>query len=222
MLADRLTWIDDTNRGKHAFLQAEDRCLYFGEYHGREGYKSSPTNQLIFNYKCPPSTAATHAARRGYKEGAVRTIAAGLRRAIPQENAERLTWVPIPPSKAIGHPDYDDRLIRTLAVAFNGYNADVRLLLRQTESTEADHIAGGNRLTLDELLALLEVDQAAFNTRPLRQRIVLFDDVLTSGKHFKCCERRLRDVVPAAVPIFGIFIARCIFPDSADDFEVLT
>lgn len=221
LLPERLTWIDETNRGQHAFLQDVDRCFFFGEYFSGKGYQGGGTNQLIFNYKLKPSIAAINGARRGYKERAVTAIASGLRKSMTQENAERMTWVPIPPSKVMGHPDYDDRLIRTLTAAFDGYNADVRPLLRQTDSTEADHLAG-DRLTPELLRDLLEVDTAALNAQPLRKGIVLFDDVLTTGKHFKCCEHLLRDVVPTAVPIIGIFVARRIFPDPAVDFEDLT
>ena len=46
------------------------------------------------------------------------------------------------------------------------------------------------------------------DARPLRQGIMLFDDVLTTGKHFKSCERCLRTQVPEYFPITGLFIAR--------------
>jgi predicted amidophosphoribosyltransferase len=176
---------------------------------------------LIFNYKCKPSIAAANPRRGGYKESAVATISAGLRKAIRQADAERYTWVPMPPSKAAGHSDYDDRLIRTLLKAFDGYNVDLRPLLQQSMSTEADHNTDV-RLTPDELYALLRVDQARLRARPLRERIALFDDLLTTGKHFKCAERRLRELVPTAVPIVGVFVARRILPNPADEFEDLT
>ncbi|SRR5258706_1364355 len=221
LLPDRLTWIDLTNRDDHPFLQEGDRCLFFGEYFAGKGYQGGGTNQLIFNYKCKPSVAVTNPGRHGHKERAVASIAAGLRKALAQQNAERITWVPIPPSKAVGHPDYDDRLVRALSAAFSGYNMDIRPLLRQTTSTEADHTSS-DRLTPDMLHALLEVDVAALNSEPLRQGLVLFDDVLTTGKHFKCCERRLREVMPVNVPIIGVFVARRILPKPACDFEDLT
>lgn len=221
MLPERLTSIDETNREHHVFLEQGDRCFFFGEYFARRGYRGGGTNQLIFNFKCKPSVAINNAARRAYKEQAISAAAAGLRKAMAQENAERITWVPVPPSKVEGHADYDDRLARTLALAFSGYVADVRRLLRQTASTEADHAAGG-RLTQDALQALIELDRAALNARPLRQTIVLFDDVLTTGKHFKCCERRLREFIPSSLPIIGVFIARRILRDPAEALRDLS
>jgi hypothetical protein len=220
LLPERLTLIDDTNRDQHVFLLPGDKCYFFGEYFAYRGYSGGGTNQLIFNYKCEPSKAVANPARGGHKARAITTIANGLRRAIPQESVERRTWVPIPPSKATDDPEYDNRLLRTLMLAFQGYNADIRELLRQTVTTQADHNAG-NRLTPDQLHGLLEINAAALAIRPLRETIVLFDDVLTTGKHFKCCERRLRDVVPAAIPILGVFVARRILPDPKDEFPIL-
>jgi len=209
LLPERLTSIDETNREQHAFLEPGDRCLFFGEYFAHRGYQGGGTNQLIFNYKCEPTVAAAHLGRRKHKEEAIKAVAAGLRRAMTRSNAERLTWVPVPPSKVPGHADYDDRLMRTLVQAFSGYDVDLRCLLRQSSSTEADH-QSGSRITADALHTLLELDAALLASCALRQSIVLFDDLLTTGKHFKCCERRLRTVVPAQVPIVGVFIARRI------------
>ena len=74
-----------------------------------------------------------------------------------------------------------------------GFNSDIRLLLRRLSSTESDHRAG-DRLTPEALHSLLELDSAAVAAKPVREAIVLFDDVITTGKSFKCCERRLREV----------------------------
>ncbi|MGH8177944.1 MAG: hypothetical protein ACREV5_16955, partial [Steroidobacter sp.] len=145
-----MTWIDDTNRGDHFFLEEHDKCYFFGEYFSGKGYSGGPTNQLIHNFKIKPSVAATNPARGTYKEKAVREIASGLRRAIKPGSIPEMTFVPIPPSKIRGHADYCDRLSRTLRTAFGGLGADIRELLMQTESTEADH-ARADRMSKDEL-----------------------------------------------------------------------
>jgi predicted amidophosphoribosyltransferase len=220
LLPDRLTLIDDTNRGDHPFLEVDDRCFFFGEYFAGKSYKGGPTNQLVFNFKCKPTVAAANARRAHYKNQAIQTIASGMRRVIGQQNAERYTWVPIPPSKAIDDPDYDDRMLRTLRVAFQGYEADIRPLVRQSVSTAADH-EQEKRLTRDALRAVLEVDMANLQAIPLRDGIILVDDVLNSGKHFKESERQLRRAIPADVAIVGIFVARCIHQSPMDDFEVI-
>ena len=160
-------------------------------------------------------------ARHRYKEEAIHCVAAGLRRAIPRATAERLTWVPIPPSKTLGHNDYDDRLMRTLTRVISGYDCDIRPPLRQSMNTQPDH-SGGDRLSPGALLALLAVDRALLAALPLRDGIVLFDDVLTTGKHFKSCERRLRTCLPQDFSIIGTFIARRILPGAAGKGRTVT
>lgn len=218
MLPDRLTLIDETNRGDHPFLDEEDRCFFFGEYFAGKSYKGGPTNQLVFNFKCKPSVASAHAGRAHYKGQAIQAIAAAMRRVIGQQKADRYTWVPIPPSKAVGDPDYDDRMIRTLRLAFKDFGADIRPLVRQSASTPADH-EQQERLSRQALRAVLEVDLACLQAAPLREGIILVDDVLNSGKHFKECQYRLRQAIPADVGIAGIFVARCVHQDARADFE---
>ncbi len=75
------------------------------------------------------------------------------------------------------------------------------------------------RMTPESLLELLMIDQEAWDRSPPRS-IILFDDVLTTGKHFKACERRLREIDPT-ISIAGIFVARRALPRHIDDFENL-
>lgn len=215
LLPDRLTRVDEIYRGDHFYLEDGDRCYFFGEYFGGLGFEGGPTNDLIYNFKIKPSAIRKKPQRERYKSAAICTVANGLRNALSRQEAESLTWVAIPPSKAVGHPDYDDRLSRALATAFGDYDADIRLLLRQRESTEADHHAQGSRLTPDELFDVLEVDATELARGPIREKgIVLFDDVLTTGKHFKCCERRLRQVPQMRdARILGVFVARRVLPN---------
>jgi len=214
-LPSRLTAIDETTRGDHYYLAEADRCFCFGEYFADQGWGHSPTNQLIFNYKCKPTEKS---ARLRWKEQAIATIAVGLKAAIAPQEVGRHTWVPIPSSKLPDHPEYDDRILKTLRRAFAGYDADIRELFRQSVSTDADH-GSNSRITPESLLELLIVDHDAWNRAPPRS-IVLFDDVLTTGKHFKACERRLREIDPT-IAIAGVFVARRALPRRIDGFENL-
>jgi predicted amidophosphoribosyltransferase len=192
-------------RFEHAYLDTADTCWVLADY--RAGtYRCCYLNQLIANFKCRPSTAVAHAARMHYKQQAIGVIAAALRRRLDRRSVEAATWVPIPPSRIVGSPDYDDRLVRTLRIAFRDYDLDLRQLLRQTDSTPSDH-ERARRLSPASLLALLQVDTGLLRSAPLRERLILFDDLLTTGKHYKCCQLLLRDAVPQ-IPICGWFVAR--------------
>jgi adenine/guanine phosphoribosyltransferase-like PRPP-binding protein len=74
-------------------------------------------------------------------------------------------------------------------------------------------------MTPESLLELLIVDNDAWDRAPPRS-IILFDDVLTTGKHFNACERRLREI-DATIAVAGIFVARRALPRPIDDFENL-
>jgi len=214
-LPSRLTAIDETTRADHYYPAEADRCFCFGEYFADQGWGHGPTNQLIFNYKCNPTEKS---ARLRWKQQAIATIAAGLKAAIARPEVERHTWVPIPSSKLPDHLEYDERIVKTLRRAFVGYNVDIRELLRQSVSTDADH-GSNSRMTPEGLLELLIVDRDAWDRAPPRS-IILFDDVLTTGKHFKACERRLRDIDPT-IAIAGVFVARRALPRRIDTFENL-
>jgi len=221
LLPDRLTLIDETNRGDHRYLDAADKCYFFGEYFAGKGYQGGGTNQLIFNFKCKPTAAASNPARHGHKDRAIQTIAAGLRGVFAKDSAERITWIPIPPSKAEDDADYDDRLLRTLNAAFAGYNVDVRAVLQQSKSTGSDHNSSGDRISPEALFAVTEVNRSTLASKAMHSYVFLFDDVLTTGKHFKCCERRLREVLPAHTQITGLFVARRVVPNPFAEPEVL-
>jgi hypothetical protein len=211
LLPERLTWVDETNRDQHYYLDAADRCLFLGDFLGGRDWSAGYTNQLIRNYKrTPQEIAGSTSAKRlqFYKDQAVNEVATALRNAFSEAAVEARTFVPIPTSKVRGDPGYCDRLERTLRLAFQGYDADLRLLLRQSVNTEPDHRSGRDRCSYQKLLDITSVDVALSGAAP-RSEVVLFDDILTSGKHFKVAQTRVLEVWPDR-PILGLFIARCI------------
>jgi predicted amidophosphoribosyltransferase len=196
--------LDEHRRREHCHLGAGDDCHYLFEY--QPGRSGSRIGQLIASFKCRPLVAAASAARLHFKERAIAQIAAALRACAGRAFVEAATWVPVPPSVVPGEPDHDDRLARTLERAFAGYDLDLRALLRQTRSTRPDH-CGAHRLSRAALLQVIRPDGVALAACPVRSCIVLFDDLLTTGKHYKCCEQRLREALPRT-PVCGWFIAR--------------
>jgi hypothetical protein len=223
LLPERLTGIDETNRSSYYFLEEGDRCFFFGEFHIGRGWSGGPTNQLISNYKRTPGEIA--ASPNGtklqyYKDRAIAEIAAGLRRQFSREDVQsRYTFVPVPGSRVAGDPDHCDRLERTLRAACELIpGADIRPLLRLARSIPPDHRSGGARIKYDELLAVTEVDQAQL-ANPIRNEIVLFDDVLTSGKHYKVAKARIRETLPH-VPILAVFVARAIHPNPFENVDL--
>jgi hypothetical protein len=213
-LPSRLVALDEEMRADHCFLDDADRCLCVAEYRPGRGTAANAVNLLIANLKCPPSIATIDPRRRHYKQHAIGEVARALRAAVSRSWVEGATWIPIPTSRPPPDADYDDRLPRILRQAFAGYALDLRALLYQSEPTAADH-ASARRSSSAALYNLIRLDRQLLAQAPLRDRIVLFDDVLTTGKHYKCCERRLREALGEGKAlrqheISGLFVARRI------------
>jgi hypothetical protein len=204
-----LTEIDKLTRPDHSYLGPDDLCYFLGEYTARKGFSHSDTNNLILNLKKDMS-------RRGraewqYKERAILTAAAALRVSISTSWLENATFVPVPPSKAKDDPLYDDRLTRVLAAINKERPVDCRELIVQDKSTDAVH-ESSHRLGPDDIYELYKLDKKLLKPPP--QKILVVDDVLTTGAHFKAAKRILSDEFPAAT-IVGCFIARRV-PEAID------
>jgi len=204
-----LTAIDKLTRQDHSYLAPEDSCFFLGEYTARKGYAYSDTNNLIINLK-------KDASRRGkpewrYKEMAIAASSDALTRAINDRWLEEATFVPIPPSKAKDDPMFDDRMTQVLSGINRPNPVDCRELIFQQRSTDAVHETD-QRMAPDEIYTLYEINEDSRLPKP--SRIVLCDDVLTTGAHFKAAQRILSEAYPD-VPIVGCFIARRV-PEAID------
>jgi hypothetical protein len=131
----RFLKIDDQNRGDHPHLTADDECYFLYEYTSRRTYSFSSTNNLISNLKKKPSQPSAAAYR--YKLGAMQACSRDLKGGINSAWLDGATVVPVPPSKARGHPDYDDRMTTICRNIAPGI--DVREIVVQRNSFQAAH-----------------------------------------------------------------------------------
>lgn len=198
----KLTKVDGLLLADHSYLDPGDECYFVGEYTARAGYAFSATNDLIQNLKKPMDRFGRPEWK--YKDWAITRAGDMLREAVPQELLRTATFVPVPPSKAKDDPRYDDRLLKVLGRAASGQPIDVRELVVQQRSTAAAH-ESDNRPSPQELIAGYAVDETKVDPEP--QRLVVFDDLLTTGSHFKAVAQILRNRFPNK-PIIGMFIAR--------------
>ena len=175
---DRFTEIDELTRPDHFWLTVEDRCYFLGEYTARRGYAYSQTNNLILNFKKTLD-------RRGkpewrYKKLAIRQAAAAFRRALGQQ-PPRMTFVPIPPSKAPQDPLYDDRVTQMLRAIWPAQPADVREIIIQPESTDAAHDSLARPTPL-EIAEAYRIDDAMATPRP--ESIAVVDECAHDRRTF--------------------------------------
>ena len=197
----RLIKVDPSRLKARPYLQPSDDCYFLGEYASRESYRYSCTNRLILNFKKPLNRQGRNDWR--YKEEAIDNAAQMFRRAIKTEALDRTTFVPIPSSKCKDDPHYDDRLLRMLKLIRRNPPLDIRELLRQSHSVEADH-ESDNRKSPEELRELWEVDRLLTKDAPLGKCLAIVDDLLTTGAHFRAAESLLSCF---NVKIVGYFLA---------------
>lgn len=195
--------IDAITIRRHYNLTSSDVCLYLGDCPIPLDFRASPISNLIANFKKQPSKKDTPAWR--YKEQAIETIATHLANDLGADLVKSLTWVPVPPSKTKNHPEYDDRLMAVLeALSKMVGGLDIREMVSQIKDMEAVHVSGALRKP-KALYDVYTLDKSLVEPRP--EAIAIFDDLLTSGCHFKAMEMKIKDHFPDATCI-GIFVGR--------------
>jgi len=179
-------------------------------YTAHKRYDYSATNNLISNLKKKPG--ASSIAELRYKAGAIRQCAFFIAAAVNRDTLPDWTIVPIPPSKEKSSSAYDDRLLRVCGLLDAPRPLDIRELVVQSQSTVAAHEAeAGQRPSVDDLLAIYQIDESIAHPAP--KSILLIDDVLTAGTHYRAMQTILSRRFPG-VPIHAMFIARRVFaPD---------
>lgn len=207
----RLSQIDETTIRDHYHLVDGDPCFFFHEYTAGGGYAGGSGNQLIVNLKKSPSRR-NRPAEYAYKERAIAHCAALFSNALVAEWASEATFVPVPPSKARDHPEYDDRMLQVCRGIRAGQKpVDVKELVFQTVTMDASH-QSQQRHRISDLLDVYRLDEALCAPPP--KAIAVVDDVLTAGTHFKAMQTILSGRFPG-VPIVGLFVARVARPQIA-------
>jgi predicted amidophosphoribosyltransferase len=204
----KLTRIDDLTLVDHYHLTAEDECYFLREYTPRQGFSYSDTNNIVQNLKKGLD-------RRGkpewsYKEQAIRRAAQELRAAWNPQSLRDATVVPIPPHTHRADPLYDDRVTQIAQLM----GANVREIIVQKTSLAASHDSA-SRPSPSQLRANYEIDEKACTPPPTS--IVVLDDMLTAGAHFRAVSDMLKGRFPG-VPLAGVFYARRVnLPEGAPE-----
>lgn len=208
----RFTQIDETNCEDHPHFEGGDKWFFLWEKTSDRDYSFSDTNSLISNLKKPVNSSS---GQLHYKSQAIMRCARSMREAINDKWLEIGTLVPVPPSKALTDPLYDNRMERVCDLIWPGV-ADVRNLVVQNTSMQASHERGQGqqRITKDELIVAYSIDETL--AEPAPKSIAVVDDMLTAGTHYRAMHHVLSQRFPNA-RIVGMFVARRIFPDDVWD-----
>lgn len=214
-----LVKIDIAVKAEHAALRwPDDECYYLFDFYPGKRYGFDPGNDLVKNFKRRVDRSDGAALNR--KDWAMQDIAYLLGPALTSLfDPATTTFVPVPPSATRSTPLYDDRVAELLRLACPA-TADIRELVVCRQEREPVHFSA-ERPSAEELLANYELGEgaggvgelgaaalnAAAAVEPVRERIVVFDDVITSGNHFVACKRFLLGHFPGR-QVVGVFVAR--------------
>jgi hypothetical protein len=209
----KLLQIDEQSRPDHPFLNEQDDCYYILEYTPREGPRFSSTNQLIFNLKKSVDRKGQPEYR--YKNEAIIEAGDLFRSVLREDWLFQVTAIPIPCSKEKSDALYDDRMVRVLRRMMKGLDADIRDIIVQEENLDSFH--GGCRLPPYRLSEYWSLDHDLCAGEPTA--IAVFDDILTTGSHFKAAKILIHERWPN-VPVFGVFLAR-VYRPPVEDFSAL-
>lgn len=210
-MPNRLIQIDELNRSAHYYLNEDDECYYVMEYTSGRDYQYSDTNSLIKNFKKGLDRKDQGDFR--YKELAIRRLLFIFREILTKEALKGITIVPMPSSKSKDDPLYDNRVVQLLNRLTSDFGADIREILYLDESIEASH-EREDRPSPDELEELFLVDESLCKKVP--KKIMIFDDMVTAGAHFRAAKNILKARFPKA-EIIGVFIARRVLPQDEQE-----
>lgn len=210
---NELRWrkTDESDALVHCPNHYEQFLFYARTYTTKKGFEFSHTNQLIINLKISPKAPSS---RIHYKERAIRQFAEEVITLLKNHlsDDQLLTLVPMPPSKARSHPDYDDRMEQVAnKIGEKIKNVMWLPLLYLMESMESYHLKTDLR-DVDELYELMQIENLQKLQYQTGSVIAILDDVLTSGAHFTAARQRILEAFPNT-DIIGIFWAKAVSPE---------
>jgi hypothetical protein len=192
-------------------LQSEDKCYYYMTYDPYSNLQENHEKQVVVNLKISNSDLKDKPARKFYKDQSITQISKWLVNTI-SNHTELLDylWIPASPSKSKSDENYDNRLIRILDLvkkeipSFNFFDAFFvkQSVLESHKSNNRDVQKKLDNLGLNE----------KFLEKLSKNKVVIFDDVLTTGSTFKAAQTKLLEVHDA-LKIIGIFIAKTVCKD---------
>lgn len=181
------------------YLDDNDECYFARDYLPGRGYAASESNDLINNFKKPIDRKGRPEWR--YKVLAIERFAYELSMALPDDFDGIVTCIPSSTRK--DDPQYDSKLDETLSILKRlKPNIQIEYPISIASSVIPSHLGGQKRRP--------EVIYANLNWEGLRGNsdvILLVDDVITTGAHFKACQKIIKENCPQ-IRVIGLFWAK--------------
>lgn len=190
----------------HSYLDSSDVIFYFEEFTSEGGFVGKG-NSIIKNVRKSIDKKGTD--EWHHKERAIVAVAHSIATEMNNNKVQgKVCWIPIPPSKIRTDPLFDDRTYRMLAFAIAASTTRkhfVHDVLYQKSNRESFSSTVDKRIVSELASNYLMNDMP--NYLPEKDTIIIFDDLLTTGCHFKAVEQVVLSRYPNA-NVIGVFVAR--------------
>lgn len=202
-----ITGISSAN---HRFLEKGDLCMHLmtRELHsdGERPVRYSEAHQKIANFKITKAELRANPLRGKYKEAAVRQFSDDLCGLFAQSEST-FVLVPAVTSRVEGDSDFDDRIVRVCGnVAARLPQVRCERILSLTTPMPSASRSYGKRDP--------DIIRSHIAVEPCRDLscdfVLIVDDVISSGAHFKACQRAILETY--GVRAGGAFWARAESP----------
>ena len=182
-------------------ISRDDVCAYLLEKES-EGYSASDANNLIYNFKKPVNRKGLPDWR--YKDIAINTISEMVNNiAFPN-----CIIVPAPTSNPRYSANWDSRIDQVVdSIVTEAIT--VEKILDVNSSVTPAHL-GGSR-DIDSIKA--QTICYELKNTAMVDTIIIVDDVLTTGAHFKAWKELILETYPSIKKVYGLFFALHVWKD---------
>lgn len=183
------------------YISESDTCVYFLEKES-EGYSKSDANNIIYNFKKPMNKKGHDDWK--YKIGAIAQFSSMLNNV----KFPKCIIIPAPTSNPRNSANWDDRLDQSVD---NISQADVTIVkaLDVVSSQTPAHL-GGSRNIQDIKNSTIHNSLSQYTDY---DTVMLVDDVLTTGAHFKAWKELILENNPNITKVYGLFFALHLWKD---------
>ena len=179
----------------------DDECYYFIEA-TQGGFEASTSNSLLLNFKKDIKFKKTPAWQ--YRNNAIKQFALMISKHINNDRTDSITIIPEATSYPISDPSFNDRLVQTLIELKKlRQRINIELALEAKSYIGSSHLPGGTR---NVPIIQNNLQWKGLKNSP-SQTIILLDDVLTTGAHFRACKNIILANTPENTNIIGFFLA---------------